>query len=489
MTIFEFIHSYKMHKKIKKFQIMKLTFLMLLFVFVALMIVYQLRNQPLVYWSRANQPSFQAEGYLDHINCNSIKGWVWDPKQPNVSISVHIYERLPNGIEQFVMGGGASSYRGDVASYTKDNGNHGFDIPIEDRYKDGNTRTFVVYGFDQKRNIGGGLLHGGFGTVTCSKPPLMSLNLIPQGASIPIEVPRPIRLNQFQCETSSRNIKSSSPSNFWIGQKSNDHVNLCEVQNVSSACPGASISRYASGLGVCIWEASQRQAPLGRVILHSNSSVMPNKGCAIHVTDWNKNNPGGYSSQIVWDYSQRPDYKGSTKYTLGKMQRLHLNTGYQLQSVSWDSCPSNILDPITNTRVPIAQSIIGIILNEVDNVGNTLSTVFYQLMIYDTRPEYRTLSNAEHINCSLSNSTSGGKPFALIDHSLAYYGQKYPEAGAGTLLFDLNLFPQIVAGIRKCKGANVNLNNFKLAGAFLSNETMNTASIRSSFENTKIEIY
>jgi hypothetical protein len=435
----------------------------------------------------ASTASFQVVGHMDRLSCDGFKGWVWDPQQPNLSISVHIYERLSDGTEKFVTGGAANGFRGDVAAFTRDNGFHEFNIPMPKEYMDGSTRSFVIYGFDHTRRLYGGIVSGGIGTLTCTGTLKTRINLIPQQNILPIEVPRPTKLYEYQCSTSSSNTPTASE--VWIGQKSNDGTNLCseKANSRSPDCHNATITKLANGLGTCIWNSSSGSN--NKIKLLSNSAQMPNKGCSIHSNNWNRSNPGGYSSQIVWDFSRRNDYKNSTAYQLGKIHRLILKTGFSLDKYSKSTCPAGIIDPITGITTPVAQSMIGLMFNEVNSSGNTISTVFYQLMTYDSRAEFRKYEKGNHVNCGLSNSTSGGSPFLLIDNSLAYYGQKYPLIGKGMMHYELNLMPQIVAGIRHCRGNSVNLDNYRLSGVFFSNETMNTAGLTSTYEGSVLEIF
>ena len=233
-------------------------------------------------------------------------------------------------------------------------------------------------------------------TIT-NQPSLLTLNLIPPNENLPIEIPRPNRLFDFACTTSQSTFPTTAET--WIAQKSNDGINYCspDTLTTSTSCSGANIQRHTPGMGICIWNSSTR-----KLRLDTNSATMPLNGCSINSNPWNVANPGGYSSQLVSDYTRKSQYLNSPSYELGKMSTLFLEFEFGIIEYTQSSCPPGVIDPITQTTTPVAQSMIGIMFNEVDLVTNaTLSTVFYQLMLYDSRPEYRQYDSGRYIHCIL----------------------------------------------------------------------------------------
>ncbi|MFN7939120.1 MAG: putative Ig domain-containing protein [Bryobacteraceae bacterium] len=80
------------------------------------------------------------EGYVDSITCaNGIVGWAADKNRLNQAMTVELWEGTTL-LTTFV----ANQHRDDVASYLKDNGNHGFIIPIPQSLKDGRAHSLQV---------------------------------------------------------------------------------------------------------------------------------------------------------------------------------------------------------------------------------------------------------------------------------------------------------------------------------------------------------
>ena len=78
-------------------------------------------------------------GYVDHIGCDAIHGWVADRNRLNSSISISIYD---GGM--LVTTVSASELRPDVGAFLGDNGLHGFNIPTPSNFKDGNAHNVNV---------------------------------------------------------------------------------------------------------------------------------------------------------------------------------------------------------------------------------------------------------------------------------------------------------------------------------------------------------
>jgi hypothetical protein len=72
------------------------------------------------------------EGYLDKVECGTIRGWVWDRKKPNTPLTVEFYT-LSNGT---VWGSTvANIYRVDLLNAGKGNGAHAYSFVVPDVLK------------------------------------------------------------------------------------------------------------------------------------------------------------------------------------------------------------------------------------------------------------------------------------------------------------------------------------------------------------------
>ncbi|MFC5408242.1 putative Ig domain-containing protein [Larkinella bovis] len=86
------------------------------------------------------QPSNPAtgsyEGYLDKVECESIRGWVWDRKAPNAPVIVEFYaDGKAVGTTE------ASIYRDDLQKAGKGNGAHAYSFTTPSNLKDGKTHV------------------------------------------------------------------------------------------------------------------------------------------------------------------------------------------------------------------------------------------------------------------------------------------------------------------------------------------------------------
>lgn len=89
-------------------------------------------------------------GWLDGITQDGIiSGWALDKDRPSESIDVQIYFDGPAGSGTFIASVNANLYRPDVNQAEGVTGNHGYNFPVPDRYKDGQTHTVWVYGIDR----------------------------------------------------------------------------------------------------------------------------------------------------------------------------------------------------------------------------------------------------------------------------------------------------------------------------------------------------
>jgi hypothetical protein len=87
-------------------------------------------------------------GYIDVADCNSITGWAADRNRLNNSINVSLYDG--NTLLTTVT---ANQSRPDVGAYLKDNGLHGFNIPVPAVLKSG-THTISVRYESSSVNLG-----------------------------------------------------------------------------------------------------------------------------------------------------------------------------------------------------------------------------------------------------------------------------------------------------------------------------------------------
>ncbi|WP_128545721.1 CotH kinase family protein [Larkinella soli] len=79
------------------------------------------------------------EGYLDKAECTSIRGWVWDSKQPNTALTVEI---LSDGVSVGTIS--ANIFRQDLKTAGKGNGIHGYIFTTPAALKDNLTHQISV---------------------------------------------------------------------------------------------------------------------------------------------------------------------------------------------------------------------------------------------------------------------------------------------------------------------------------------------------------
>ena len=75
------------------------------------------------------------EGYLDKVECGTIRGWVWDRNKPNTPLTVEFY--TDGTVWGSVV---ANIYRVDLKNAGKGNGAHAYSFEVPAGLKDGNTR-------------------------------------------------------------------------------------------------------------------------------------------------------------------------------------------------------------------------------------------------------------------------------------------------------------------------------------------------------------
>jgi hypothetical protein len=84
------------------------------------------------------------EGYLDKVECGTIRGWVWDRNKANTPVTVEIYSKTLEGVEAIWGSTVANIYRDDLKSAGKGNGAHGYSFTVPQGLNDGNQR--IMYG-------------------------------------------------------------------------------------------------------------------------------------------------------------------------------------------------------------------------------------------------------------------------------------------------------------------------------------------------------
>jgi hypothetical protein len=90
-------------------------------------------------------------GYQDSVNANgsgNAAGWSLDPDNPSQSNTVHFYIDGPAGSGTFIGSIVANIPRPDVNQTTGYPGNHGYNFPIPNQYRDGRQHTLYAYGID-----------------------------------------------------------------------------------------------------------------------------------------------------------------------------------------------------------------------------------------------------------------------------------------------------------------------------------------------------
>lgn len=106
-------------------------------------------------------------GWLDVVNCQEIAGWAWDPKKPNQSISVDLFELNQDGSRTFLASMDAINKRGDLVSALGDNGMHGFSFVTPNSLKDGQVHNIQLYAVNSNPELPDRHLFGANGRLQC----------------------------------------------------------------------------------------------------------------------------------------------------------------------------------------------------------------------------------------------------------------------------------------------------------------------------------
>ncbi len=84
-------------------------------------------------------PQERIDGTFDTADCQSIRGWAWDPKKPNEPVKVDIYDG-----DKFVIVLVADKFRQDLADAGYGNGKHAFEMVPPLKLCDGNAHAIHV---------------------------------------------------------------------------------------------------------------------------------------------------------------------------------------------------------------------------------------------------------------------------------------------------------------------------------------------------------
>ncbi|GAB3936180.1 hypothetical protein GCM10028804_56200 [Larkinella terrae] len=115
------------------------------------------------------------EGYLDKVECGTIRGWVWDRNKPNTPVSVEFYAKTAGGSETVVGSTVANIFRQDLKDAGKGNGAHAYSFEVPNGLKDGQTRA--MYG----RVLGSTYVLKDSGKpLTCNSPTRLSAETGPE---------------------------------------------------------------------------------------------------------------------------------------------------------------------------------------------------------------------------------------------------------------------------------------------------------------------
>lgn len=93
-------------------------------------------------YPRISRPASQRKsfaGCIDVANCRTIYGWAADRHRLNRSIYVSLYDH-----ETLISTAPADLMRSDIAAYLRDNGKHGFAIPVPASLKDGASHEISI---------------------------------------------------------------------------------------------------------------------------------------------------------------------------------------------------------------------------------------------------------------------------------------------------------------------------------------------------------
>ena len=109
------------------------------------------------------------EGYLDKVECGTIRGWVWDRNKPNTPVTVEFY--TGSTVWGSVV---ANIYRVDLKNAGKGNGAHAYSFDVPATLKNGTSR--LIYGRVQGSTF---VLKDSGKPLTCNVPVRLSAETAP----------------------------------------------------------------------------------------------------------------------------------------------------------------------------------------------------------------------------------------------------------------------------------------------------------------------
>jgi hypothetical protein len=84
----------------------------------------------------AATPSGGPEGFVERISCDEIRGWAWDPSQPDSALSIELYDG-----DRLLKTAVADQFRQDLVDARKGNGRHLFSEVPPPELRDGKPHT------------------------------------------------------------------------------------------------------------------------------------------------------------------------------------------------------------------------------------------------------------------------------------------------------------------------------------------------------------
>ena len=72
------------------------------------------------------------EGFIDEVSCQVVRGWAWNPAQPDAAVTIELYDG-----ERLVQSVMADQFRPDLRDGGKGNGRHVFHEATPAALKDG----------------------------------------------------------------------------------------------------------------------------------------------------------------------------------------------------------------------------------------------------------------------------------------------------------------------------------------------------------------
>ncbi|RRB00664.1 hypothetical protein EHT25_20935 [Larkinella rosea] len=112
------------------------------------------------------------EGYLDKVECGTIRGWVWDRNKPNTPFLLEFLDGATIETETVIGETNADIFRQDLKDAGKGNGNHSYSFTVPEKVK--NNQAHTIWGRIKGSNY---VLKGSPKPLTC------------QGSGTPVNQP------------------------------------------------------------------------------------------------------------------------------------------------------------------------------------------------------------------------------------------------------------------------------------------------------------